>query len=79
MAASSSSAGPRARTIVDIPLVRYHADGTLDTGFDGDGILIADFHGKGEFGQDVAIQPDDKIVAAANGFDTEFALMRANP
>jgi hypothetical protein len=41
-----------------------------------------DFHGKGEFGHDVAIQPDGKIVAAGfttNGIDTEFALMRINP
>jgi uncharacterized delta-60 repeat protein len=69
-------------TILDMALVRYRADGTLDTGFDGDGILTADFHGKGEFGQDVALQADGKIVAAgytANGVDTEFALMRANP
>jgi uncharacterized delta-60 repeat protein len=69
-------------TILDMALVRYLADGTLDTGFDGDGILTADFHGKGEFGQDVAIQPDGEIVAAgytANGVDTEFALIRANP
>ncbi len=58
------------------------ADGTLDTGFNGDGILTADFHGRGEFGQDLALDPDGRIVAAgytANGGDTEFALMRANP
>jgi hypothetical protein len=63
-------------------LARYHGDGSLDTGFGTDGKLTADFHGKGEFGQDVAIQADGKIVAAgytANGLDTEFALMRINP
>ena len=63
-------------------VARYHGDGTLDTGFGEDGKITADFHGKGEFGQDVAIQADGKIVAAgytANGFDTEFALMRINP
>jgi uncharacterized delta-60 repeat protein len=67
-------------TILDMALVRYHADGTLDTGFDGDGILTADFHGRGEFGQDVAIDASGRIVAAgytANGADTEFALLRA--
>jgi hypothetical protein len=45
-------------------------------------MVTADFHGKGEFGQDVVIQPDGKIVAAgytANGIDTEFALIRINP
>ena len=68
-------------TILDMALARYHADGTLDTSFDGDGILTADFHGRGEFGQDVAIDADDRIVAAgytANGADTEFALLRAS-
>ena len=69
-------------TILDMAVARYHADGTLDTGFGTNGKITADFHGKGEFGQDVAIQPDGKIVAAgytANGIDTEFALMRINP
>ena len=62
-------------------LVRYQPDGTLDTSFDGDGILTADFHGRGEFGQDVALDAQGRIVAAGytanNGGETEFALMRA--
>jgi uncharacterized delta-60 repeat protein len=69
-------------TILDMALVRYRADLALDTSFDGDGMLTADFHGRGEFGQDVAIDAAGRIVAAgytANGADTEFALMRANP
>jgi uncharacterized delta-60 repeat protein len=69
-------------TILDMAVARYHGDGTLDTGFGDNGRITADFHGKGEFGQDVAIQADGKIVAAgytANGLDTEFALMRINP
>jgi uncharacterized delta-60 repeat protein len=69
-------------TILDMALVRYHPDGTLDTGFDGDGILTADFHGRGEFGQDVTLDANGRIVAAgytANGSDIEFALMRATP
>jgi uncharacterized delta-60 repeat protein len=69
-------------TILDMALVRYQPDGTLDTSFDGDGILTADFHGRGEFGQDVALDAQGRIVAAgytANGGETEFAHMRANP
>ena len=69
-------------TILDMAVARYRSDGSLDTAFGEDGKLTADFHGKGEFGQDVAIQADGKIVAAgytANGFDTEFALMRIDP
>ncbi|HUO74399.1 MAG TPA: DUF4395 family protein [Solirubrobacteraceae bacterium] len=69
-------------TILDMALARYNPDGTLDTSFANNGTLTADFHGKGEFGQDVAIDSAGRIVAAgytANGGNTEFALMRANP
>jgi uncharacterized delta-60 repeat protein len=69
-------------TILDMALVRYLPDGTLDTAFDRDGVITADFHGRGEFGQDVALDAAGRIVAAgytADGADTEFALMRANP
>ena len=69
-------------TILDMALARYNPDGTLDTSFADHGTLTADFHGKGEFGQDVALDSTGRIVAAgytANGSDTEFALMRANP
>ena len=66
----------------DMALARYNADGTPDTGFATNGILTADFHGRGDFGKDVAIDSQGRIVAAgytANGGDTQFALMRANP
>jgi hypothetical protein len=59
-----------------------NTDGTLDTSFATNGVLTADFRGRGEFGQDVALDPQGRIVAAgytANGGGTEFALMRANP
>jgi uncharacterized delta-60 repeat protein len=69
-------------TILDLAVVRYDGDGTLDAGFGENGIVKADFHGSGEFGQDVVFQADGKIVAGgytANGLDTEFALIRINP
>jgi uncharacterized delta-60 repeat protein len=69
-------------TILDMALARYNPDGALDPGFGSNGILTADFHGAGDFGQDVALDNAGRIVAAgytANGPDTEFALMRANP
>ena len=69
-------------TILDLALVRYTPAGTPDASFDGDGILTADFHGRGEYGQDVALDAQGRIVAAgytANGPDTEFALLRAIP
>jgi uncharacterized delta-60 repeat protein len=69
-------------TILDMALARYKADGTLDASFGNHGTLTADFHGRGEFGQDVTLDSQGRIVAAgytANGSGTEFALMRANP
>ena len=66
----------------DIALARYTPDGKLDTTFANNGILIADFHGRDDSGQDVAIDAAGRIVAAGytdNGSGTEFALMRANP
>lgn len=69
-------------TFTDMAVVRYHDDGNLDTGFGEEGIVTADFHGSGEFGQDVAMQADGRIVAAGrstNGFTDEFALIRMNP
>jgi uncharacterized delta-60 repeat protein len=69
-------------TIFDMALVRYQSDGILDTSFAGGGILTADFHGRGEFGQNLALDASGRIVAAgytANGAAIEFALMRARP
>lgn len=56
-------------------LVRYNANGSLDTSFDGDGILLTNF---GIFANAVAVQGDGKIVAAGYGND-DFALARFNP
>jgi uncharacterized delta-60 repeat protein len=65
-------------TVTDMALVRYKADGTLDGAFDGDGILTADFNGTGDFGHDVTIDSQGRIVAAGTTGD-QFALMRVNP
>ena len=48
----------------DFALVRYNADGTLDTSFAGDGAVITDFDNSFDGGQAVAIQPDGKILVA---------------
>lgn len=69
----------------DFALVRLNTDGSLDTSFDADGKLTTDFGGNRDFGADVALQADGKIVAAgrsgyySNGFDAfDFALSRHN-
>ena len=69
-------------TFNDLVIVRYGADGILDESFGSEGKLVADFHGTGDVGQDIAVQPDGRIVAAGfalNGFTNEFVLARALP
>jgi uncharacterized delta-60 repeat protein len=70
---------------IDTALVRYQADGTLDTSFDGDGIAILDLaNGGPDAGRDLAIQSDGKLVVAGFRGDadfppTDFLLARFNP
>ncbi len=68
----------------DFAVARYNGDGSLDTGFDTDGIVVTDLNngGSDDRGYDVAIQSDGKIIVAgysanANG-DKDFALVRYN-
>ncbi|MGH9824601.1 MAG: delta-60 repeat domain-containing protein, partial [Blastocatellia bacterium] len=68
---------------VQFAAARYNANGSLDSGFGGNGTLTTDFSGGAGFEQANALvlQPDGKIVAAgytpsSSGFD--FALARYN-
>ena len=63
----------------DFAVVRYNADGSLDTGFDNDGKLVTPIGSSSEEAQSVAIQSDGRIVAAGfsyNSSDADFALVR---
>jgi uncharacterized delta-60 repeat protein len=62
--------------------VRYNADGSLDTTFDGDGKVTTDFGGL-EYATSAALQSDGKIVVAGyNGISSsgggDFAVVRYN-
>ncbi|WP_030689151.1 DUF11 domain-containing protein [Streptomyces globisporus] len=70
------SVGYVGNTAFDIGVVRYNANGTLDTTFSGDGMVTADFGGT-EFGNAAAVQPDGKILAAGSG-GAGYALLRYN-
>ncbi len=66
-------------------VLRYNADGLLDTTFDGDGIATTAVSGTAVGNSsvffDVVIQPDGKIVAAGNasfGVNQDFAVVRYN-
>jgi uncharacterized delta-60 repeat protein len=62
-------------------LVRYNTDGTLDTSFNGTGKVITSVGNAGSGAEELAIQPDGKIVAAgyAVGANNDFAFVRYNP
>jgi uncharacterized delta-60 repeat protein len=66
----------------DFALVRYNANGTLDTSFGTGGIVTTDFNGLDDQAGDVLLQPDGKIVvigtAMVAGGNTEFAVARYN-
>ncbi len=63
----------------DFALLRYRADGTLDTAFGNDGRVVTPIGKYGDFGLGLALQSDDRIVLAGysvgNG-NYDFALVR---
>ncbi len=64
----------------DFALVRYDANGTLDTSFGANGIVTTNMGGH-DGGLSVAIQYDGKIIVAGfgdNGSNNDFALVRYN-
>src|SRR5215204_633063 len=68
--------------VSDFAVVRYNADGSLDTTFNGDGKAFAGFFGYEDIANSMVIQPDGKIVAAGKSSfagDNNFGLVRFNP
>ncbi len=67
----------------DIFLARLNANGSLDSSFAGDGILQFSTPGVNETLQDLAIQPDGKIIAVGRtdigGSGTDFMAIRLLP
>jgi uncharacterized delta-60 repeat protein len=65
----------------DFALARYNTDGSLDSSFDSDGIVITAVGTGHDIARSVVIQPDGKIVAAGSdwsGPDVDFAVVRYN-
>lgn len=63
-------------------VIRFNANGTVDTTFDEDGRQTVDIGLSNDEAMAVAVQPDGKIVLAGysfNGVDDDFALMRFLP
>jgi uncharacterized delta-60 repeat protein len=77
LAVGYTTAGTR-----DVILARYNPDGSLDTGFGGDGLVTTDFTGEADYAYDVVLQPDGKIIIAGVGYisgDTDIILARYLP
>lgn len=65
----------------DFALVRYNTDGSVDSSFDSDGTVVTPIGSGNDYGYDVAIQSDGKILLAGesdNGNNIDFALVRYN-
>ena len=61
-------------------VVRYNTDGSLDTSFNGTGIVITSVNSAQDYAFSVAIQPDGKIVVAGTSgiSPNNFAIVRYN-
>ncbi len=64
----------------DFAVVRYNADGPLDTSFDGDGKVTTPVLSSRDQAFSVALQPDGKIVAGgySTGSGEDFSMVRYN-
>jgi len=61
----------------NLVVVRYNTDGSLDTGFDGDGKIITDFSLLHDWVLDILIQPDGKILVGGVSSDGNWNLAMA--
>ncbi len=65
----------------DFALARYNANGSLDTSFGSGGKVSTDFAATHEYGYDVSVDANGKIIVAGyafNGSHNDFALARYN-
>ena len=65
----------------DFTVMRFNADGSLDTSFDADGIAITAVGGSSDYSKALAIQSDGRIVVVGesfNGSNNDIAVVRYN-
>jgi uncharacterized delta-60 repeat protein len=75
-----ASAGPNG--VLEFAAARYLPNGSLDTTFGVGGKVTTLFSGNDDFGQDVAVQPDGRVVVAGranSNANTQFAVVRYLP
>jgi uncharacterized delta-60 repeat protein len=61
----------------DFVAIRYNTNGSLDTGFDSDGVVVTDFEiaSNSEWGGHIALQADGRIILAGNNSDDGYFLL----
>jgi uncharacterized delta-60 repeat protein len=64
----------------DFALARYNADGSLDTGFAGDGMQVTDLAGGDDSAYSLVLMGDGRLVAAGYGYFNkyDFGAVRYN-
>ncbi len=74
------AAGRTGTSNLDFALLRYHANGSLDSSFGTGDKVITDFGSTQDYARSLALQADGKIVVAGYtvGTDRNFALARYN-
>lgn len=69
-------------TDADISLIRYKADGSLDSTFNNNGFVSTDINNTGDYVTAITIQPDGKILACGYSIDAasnkSIVLIRCN-
>ncbi|MEK6282571.1 MAG: delta-60 repeat domain-containing protein [Acidobacteriota bacterium] len=80
---AGSATDPASPSSSGFALVRYNTNGSLDTSFDGDGRVVTGFAGSSAAAEEIALQPDGKLVLAGTSRDNTngnsvFALSRYN-
>ena len=61
--------------VTDLALARYNADGSPDSSFSGDGIVVTTFHVV-DFACPIALQTDGKILVGTTLNDGDFSMVR---
>lgn len=63
----------------DMAMVRFDINGSLDSTFNGDGMVNFDYDGREDYGNAIALQADNKIILAGysyGGGGSEFEIAR---
>jgi uncharacterized delta-60 repeat protein len=67
--------------VINFAVLRYNTNGTLDSTFGTGGMVLTQFDNNHEIAYSIAIQPDDKIIAAGTDDQRQYdtILARYNP